>query len=801
MAGVLLLPAGLNPVTAGGRPVADAEAASAAQQDNIVRGTVLDERGETLVGVSVIIQGTSTGTATDAKGRFEIRAKRGDVLVVSSIGFITENVTVTGNTLTVTLKEDSQMLGEVVVTALGLPKQARQVGYATTRVSTDEIERTNTINPVNALQGKVAGLQINTGGASGVTSSSSITIRGANSVDKNNSPIFVIDGLIIQEPITGNLAGTDWGSQLKNLNPADYESVTVLKGAAATALYGSRGANGAIVIVSKGGKYSKQGLGVEVNQTVEVTDVYKSPVELQNIYGAGYTYNGYQSDFQPDGSLDRVVVSWGPRMDGREINQYMPDGKNTPFSPHPMNWKEFYQTGINNTTNVAISGGGEKSSFRLSYGFTKTKGVFLNNDFHRHNISFRGNTQLNNVFSMELGVKYAFSSAKNGASQGGWDWGNNVGMITAYYLPRNVDIAAYYKQYRDPETQAVESTSRYGTLRSYFHTRDTQLQRRNENSILSDLTIHADIAPWLRASLKANHNYYGISHESRWVGTGEYGGPSGSGGYGRSGDISGNYNFMGMLQMPEQTLKLGGEVFTVAAIAAAELYGNTEGHSWGKQTNGGIIGNNNMPARAIEGQDFYINQEKMHTFTPLITYPETCLMLAEIAVKKGGSVAGKDAKGWFREGVKASMEQYRDWATDMFVVAQTAETAPNYSPITDAKINEYLARPEFSDITLEKIISQQWVNLYMNPEEMWATWKRTGLPAFKAKPEPEGGVAFLEEIKDAKNVLTIPRRNSLGTPNTLNIGNFNAAIDALKRDAKYGSDNDRTEGRIWWDVE
>ena len=659
MAGVLLLPAVLNPVTAvlnpvtaGGRPVADAEAASAAQQDNIVRGTVLDERGETLVGVSVIIQGTSTGTATDAKGRFEIRAKRGDVLVVSSIGFITENVTVTGNTLTVTLKEDSQMLGEVVVTALGLPKQARQIGYATTRVSTDEIERTNTINPVNALQGKVAGLQINTGGASGVTSSSSITIRGANSVDKNNSPIFVIDGLIIQEPITGNLAGTDWGSQLKNLNPADYESVTVLKGAAATALYGSRGANGAIVIVSKGGKYSKQGLGVEVNQTVEVTDVYKSPVELQNIYGAGAPHDGYQGDFQPDGAIISAGYSWGPKMDGSLRNQWMPDGKSTPFSPHPMNWKEFYQIGINNTTNVAISGGGEKSSFRLSYGFTKTKGVFLNNDFHRHNISFRGITELNRIFSMELGVKYAFSSAKNGASQGGWDWGNNVGMMTAYHLPRNVDIAAYYKQYRDPETQAVESTSRYGTLRSYFHRRDTELQRRNENSILSDLTIHADIAPWLRASLKATHNYYGISHESRWVGTGEYGGPSGSGGYGRSGDISGNYNFMGMLQMPEQTLKLGGEVFTVAAIAAAELYGNTEGHSWGKQTNGGIIGNNNMPARAIEGQDFYINQEKMHTFTPLITYPETCLMLAEIAVKKGGSVTGKDAKGWFREGGK-----------------------------------------------------------------------------------------------------------------------------------------------------
>lgn len=577
-----------NPVVAGGNPSNEAEA-YASQQDNIVKGTVLDERGETLVGVSVIIQGTSIGTATDSKGRFEIKAKKGDVLLISSIGFITEKVTVTGNTLRVVLKDDSQMLGEVVVTALGLPKQAKQVGYATTRVSTDEIERTNTINPVNALQGKVAGLQINTGGASGVTSSSSITIRGANSVDKNNSPIFVIDGMIIQEPITGQLAGTDWGSQLKNLNPADYESVTVLKGAAATALYGSRGANGAIVIVSKGGKYGKQGLGVEVNQTVEVTDVYKSPVELQNIYGAGAPNNGYEGGFLDDGSLQRTPLSWGPRMDGVLRNQYMPDGKDTPFSPHPMNWKEFYQTGVNNITNVAISGGGEKSSFRLSYGFTKTKGVFLNNDFRRHNISFRGNTQLNDVFSVELGVKYAFSSAKNGASQGGWQWGSNVGMITAYYLPRNVDIAAYYKQYRDPETGAVESTSDYSELRDYFHTRDTQLQRRNENSILSDLTLHADIAPWLRASLKANHNYYGISHETRKVGTGEYGGPSGSGEYGRSGSISGYYNFMGMLQMPEQTFRIGGEAFTVAAIAAAELYGNTEEHSWGKETRGGLV--------------------------------------------------------------------------------------------------------------------------------------------------------------------------------------------------------------------
>lgn len=217
--------------------------------------------------------------------------------------------------------------------------------------------------------------------------------------------------------------------------------------------------------------------------------------------------------------------------------------------------------------------------------------------------------------------------------------------------------------------------------------------------------------------------------------------------------------------------------------------------------NGGRNGNNNMPARAIEDVKYEIDQDKMHCFTPVLTYPETCLMLAEIAIKKGAAVAGRDADGWYREGIRASMEQYSDWASKMYVVAQTAETAPNYAPADDAKIAAYLARPEFRKATLEKIISQQWVNLYMQPEEMWATWKRTGLPAFKDRPLPEDGVAFLETIRDAKTDLIIPRRNSLGTPNTLNLANYNAAVEALKKDAKYGTGADRTEGRIWWDVE
>lgn len=567
-----------------------ADGVSVVQQQSACKGTVKDATGEPIVGASIVVKGTTGGTITDIDGNFTLpKVKKGDVITISSLGFTTQEVKWTGGAIEVTLKEDSQMLGEVVVTALGLPKQAKSVGYATSRVSTDEIERANVINPVNALQGKVAGVQIDMGGASGVTSSSAITIRGAKSVSKNNSPIFVVDGMIIQEAITGNLSGTDWGSQLKNLNPADYESVTVLKGAAATALYGSRGANGAIVIVSKGGKFGKQGLGVEVNQTVEFTDVYKSPIELQNVYGAGTPWNGYQGDYLADGSLQRTSNSWGPRMDGRIIDQYLPNGEATAFVPHENNWKEFYQTGVNSTTNVAISGGTEKSSFRVSYGFTSNNGVFKNNDFRRHNIAFKGNTELNKVFSVEIGVKYAFSNAKNGASQGGWDWGNNVAFMTCYYLPRNYDIAAHYQQYRDPDTHAVNSTRLGSSLSSYFHKIDTQMEQRSENSLLADLTLRAHVTKWLDASIKANYNYYGISTEKKVYGTGENYGPSGSGSYSRGGSNEGNYNFLGMLQLQEQAFKIANEEFTVSAILAGELYGNTEKHSWSKSTNGGLV--------------------------------------------------------------------------------------------------------------------------------------------------------------------------------------------------------------------
>ncbi|MBK7100172.1 MAG: TonB-dependent receptor plug domain-containing protein [Sphingobacteriales bacterium] len=287
-------------------------------QQRTVTGTVMDEDGTSLSGISYSVKGTGIGGVTKEDGSFSVSVNSNSIIVFSGVGFTTQEIKV-GNQQTIAIvlvREETKKMEEVVVTtALGIRKKQKELGYSTTSVKPDEIQRSNTINVVNALQGKVAGVNINAVGTSGVTSSSSITIRGAKSIDKNNSPIFVIDGIVMENNITDTYGGKDWGSQLKNLNPDDYESINILKGAAATALYGSRGANGAIVITSKGGR-ARRGLGIELSQTYQVQKIYSPHIKLQNIYGAGSPHNGFQGDFLADGNPNKTTYSWGPKMDG-----------------------------------------------------------------------------------------------------------------------------------------------------------------------------------------------------------------------------------------------------------------------------------------------------------------------------------------------------------------------------------------------------------------------------------------------------------------------------------------------------
>jgi iron complex outermembrane receptor protein len=476
-------------------------------------------------------------------------------------------------------------LEEVTVTALGVYKPDKSVGYAVTKVKTAEIVQTNTVNPVNALQGKVAGLSINIVGTSGVTSSSSITIRGAKSIDKNNSPIFVIDGIVMENNITDTYGGNDWGSQLKNLNPDDYGSITVLKGAAATALYGSRGANGAIVITSKGG-VSRKGVGVEFSQTNQVQSVYKSSIALQNLYGAGSPQNGYEGGLLADGTLSLTSNSFGIKMDGRELNQFYLDGKKTAFSPQPDNWKALYQTGYYSNTNLSLSGGNEKAVYRLSYSYMNNSGDLKNNSFGRHSLSFKSSGQLNKVFSVDFGLNYVNSKARNAYGQGFYREGMNLGLMTTYYMPRSLDFADYYKNYRDPVTNALrpQTVGSYTTLSNFLQALDYNDAYHFEETMLTNLTLKAQITPDIDASAKANYNIYNISTLSTSYGSGPY--LSGGGSYGRGGTRNGSYNFLFMLHGSKKFLN--GD-FEVDARIANEIYGNRNYDSWNKGTNGGLI--------------------------------------------------------------------------------------------------------------------------------------------------------------------------------------------------------------------
>lgn len=214
--------------------------------------------------------------------------------------------------------------------------------------------------------------------------------------------------------------------------------------------------------------------------------------------------------------------------------------------------------------------------------------------------------------------------------------------------------------------------------------------------------------------------------------------------------------------------------------------------------NGGKVGTQ-VTARDKEDEQYDVSQEAISLFTPMITYPEVCFMMAEIAIKEGGGKGGKDALGWYKAGISASMEQYQSWAEKMKVPSAMNQNSDNYAPITADKITTYLAQPEFQSVSLEKIVTQQWVNLFMRPEEAWATWKRTGFPAFKDQPTPNNGIAYLEAITQGGDNLLIPRRSVLPTPNTENIDNFNEAVNKLIAEPNYGSAVDKTEGRIWWD--
>ncbi|MEM6841264.1 MAG: SusC/RagA family TonB-linked outer membrane protein [Bacteroidota bacterium] len=382
-----------------------------------ISGQVSGEAGDALPGVNVIIKGTSTGTVTDVEGTFSLNvSEEAKTLVLSFIGYLTKEVEI-GNrsTVNVELLTDSQQLSEVVVTALGIKREERSLGYSVQELNTQGLDEARETNIVNSLQGRVAGVQI--AGASGnIGGSSRILIRGASSVSGNNQPLFVVDGTPIDnsnfnsEDTQKANGGIDYGNAAQDLNPDDIASISILKGPSAAALYGSRAANGVILITTKSGQNS-QGIGVSVNSNVTFSEVFILP-EYQNEYGGGYKQEFDMYNGQPIVAT-QADESWGPRLDGQMVrhwDSFYPGseefGEMRPWVANPNNIRDFYETGINLANNVALTAGNEVAGFRLSYTNLDQKGVFPYSELKRNTLSFSGDANITDKLSTSIRLNY-----------------------------------------------------------------------------------------------------------------------------------------------------------------------------------------------------------------------------------------------------------------------------------------------------------------------------------------------------------------------------------------------------------
>lgn len=359
-------------------------------QENSVSGLITgSENGEPLSGVNVLIKGTNRGTITDFDGNYQINVQSGETIVFSSLGFETQEIPYTGqSTLDVTLVADLESLDEVVVTSFGIEQEKKSLGYAVQEIDSEEITKTKQQNLVSTLQGQAAGVQVtNSGGAPGM--SARIIIRGVNSLDPSadNQPLFVIDGVPIDNStIESNGTPRGLSNRAADINPNDIESLNILKGAAATALYGVRAANGAVIITTKKGKAGK--VRINFNTSIGFDEINQFP-DFQETYGQGFS-----GEYNPDS----FWPNWGPSME--EINQIDPDVR---F--HDI-WDDAMRTGVQIDNNISISGGNEKATFYGSLGRLDQEGIIPFSDWGRTSAKLSGEVKFNEKFKFSGNINY-----------------------------------------------------------------------------------------------------------------------------------------------------------------------------------------------------------------------------------------------------------------------------------------------------------------------------------------------------------------------------------------------------------
>ncbi|RAJ03924.1 TonB-linked SusC/RagA family outer membrane protein [Chitinophaga skermanii] len=411
-------------------------AGQAMAQSRAVKGKVTAaEDGSPIIGATVIVKGTNIGTVTNVEGVYTINVPEGnDVLVVKFVGMKDQDVKINGATVDVTLHQDVRTLNETVVTANAIKREKRSLGYSAPTVKSDELTKGQNASALNGLAGKVAGVNI-TSTANAPGSSSRIVLRGGSSITGNNQALIVVDGVPIDNSsVTGGsvLSNTDFGNRGNDINPDDIESMTILKGPAAAALYGSRASNGAVVITTKSGKKAKGNRKADMvfSSAVTFSNIAKLP-EFQNEYGQGA---GGEFDARENGSwgtkFDGQMKEWGQEINGKRLSK--------PYSALPNNIKNFFELGKSANNNLAISGAGDKTTYYLSLGALNSDGVLPGDydTYNKYSVRFNGTAELSNKFSSSINV--AYTKIKSDMISGGQGTGSVYNSIIQQ--PRDIPI-------------------------------------------------------------------------------------------------------------------------------------------------------------------------------------------------------------------------------------------------------------------------------------------------------------------------------------------------------------------------
>ncbi|MGV3502103.1 MAG: SusC/RagA family TonB-linked outer membrane protein [Adhaeribacter sp.] len=495
------------------------------QADKIsLKGKVVgDDNGE-LPGVTIFANGNPIGI-TNADGTFQVEVARGAELSFTYIGFQTYKVKISGSetNLNIKLSPDAKQLGEVVVTALNIPREAKALGYSVTSVQGEELTNAMSNNWTDALTGKVAGLNLVKSGG-GPAGSSKVILRGESALTGSSEALIVVDGVIMNSGITGTGSGSylsadspvDFGNGLSDINPEDIETVSVLKGPGAAALYGARGANGAIVITTKSGRPTQKGLGISFNSNTSFGTINRWP-DLQYEYGQGNsgqdTWYSYNSSV--DGASTRSTSSaWGAKFDGQEFFQYDPNTQTrgverTPWVPYKNNRKDFFETAQTYTNSVTVEGGTARTTARLSFTNLTNTWIMPNTGYTRNTVALSASQKISDKLQIATKVNYNNKFSDNLPSTG---YNNQTIMYFLIGMVPNADIN-WYKNYWMPGKEGVTQLSPYSSLvdNPYLMAYE-MLNKSNRHEVIGNVTATYNFTKDLSLMLRTSMD---LSYEAR----------------------------------------------------------------------------------------------------------------------------------------------------------------------------------------------------------------------------------------------------------------------------------------------